>query len=827
MNIVFATDDAGVEMCLTSIYSVIINNPDDDLTICVFVNELAAQNRRYFDRLAARFERVVIRCINVDAAKYLGMKVPREDLSAQAYFRYFAPELLPSESRALYLDIDTLCVGPIHDLYWHDIENVYLAAVKDLKVSREYESFDSISGLDRDDYYNTGVLLFNLEKMRSNEILRNFVANATTRRHELIPDEQDIFVDQTVANLTFGKPAILDGKYNVLIETVVSGAYSSASPVILHFSGIYKPLGFVGVENAQVRDFGRVYEECYSAMVEAVGVDHGELVAKSLRSVATQYRSMYQERCTWSGKVSAWNEEYELANQLLCKDIDDLRAENRSLRAENEGLRAENESLRVENVSLQTENVVLRTRLSEFEATPLRRVARGMLSSARFVDRELEGWFLTHGSGLASRAFLAGIDLGKRAYHSWRSAGAGPVRSEVGRRASRTVGVEYHPVERLPLRGDSPGKTGPFGEGASSGPGTIANVAVIPFTSPDNLYLDLLKRAIVAAGFSPVSDPAIAQYVWLHWYDNLGSSEDYWPKMQRLADLANDGKKILYQIHNARPHDTRYPELAEAQMVTIAQFSSVITAHCRRTDVVVRRISGEPGLAKMVYLPMPNYVGAYGDISKVPCVDNETLRLLLFGMLRPYKGIETLISAVKGLKGVHVDIVGPATDEVFKDRLVSQIADSENIHIEIGFVEGRDIPLLLSKYHAMVLPYESSSALNSGAAMLAFSYARTVISSGNGTLDELNDPSLYFSYENDPSGDNVDRLRDAVQMVQAEYGGRYDDLLEVGKRAYEAVVNSNGVDAVASGIRMAVEVASAGDDPDLSASDDAYSFGAM
>jgi len=67
-------------------------------------------------------------------------------------------KILPKEiDKILYLDIDTLLIGPIDELWNIDISNSYCAGAKEPKKETDFS------------YINTGVLLMNLKKIREDK----------------------------------------------------------------------------------------------------------------------------------------------------------------------------------------------------------------------------------------------------------------------------------------------------------------------------------------------------------------------------------------------------------------------------------------------------------------------------------------------------------------------------------------------------------------------------------------------------------------------------------------------------------------------------------
>src|SRR5690606_28570497 len=87
--------------------------------------------------------------------------------SKEMYYRLLAFKFLPHElDRVLYLDPDILVINPIRDLYTTDIDGyLFAAAYHDLLSIREINKI-RLNPYEIEAYYNSGVLLMNLNLQR-------------------------------------------------------------------------------------------------------------------------------------------------------------------------------------------------------------------------------------------------------------------------------------------------------------------------------------------------------------------------------------------------------------------------------------------------------------------------------------------------------------------------------------------------------------------------------------------------------------------------------------------------------------------------------------
>lgn len=111
----------------------------------------------------------------------------------QIYYRLAAAQLLPSQmERVLYLDVDTLVINPLSELYDADFEgNLFMACTH----TRKFLSFVNRVRLDIEDpvpYINTGVMMMNLPLMRGEVRLEDIQTFAMENKNVLLLPDQDI-----------------------------------------------------------------------------------------------------------------------------------------------------------------------------------------------------------------------------------------------------------------------------------------------------------------------------------------------------------------------------------------------------------------------------------------------------------------------------------------------------------------------------------------------------------------------------------------------------------------------------------------------------------
>ena len=324
----------------------------------------------------------------------------------------------------------------------------------------------------------------------------------------------------------------------------------------------------------------------------------------------------------------------------------------------------------------------------------------------------------------------------------------------------------------------------------------------------DTKYVELLKQSVKEADYNVSNYAGGAKYVWLHWYENgVNDPSDFYRKIAMMQAWKDQGKKIILHIHNKKPHESSHPNLSHALMTVLFDSADHVTIMSNETKSLLRETwyYGDD-FSNVSKVRHPNYIGAYGERLDAPSsLKNNTLKILFFGQVRPYKGVEKLLKATEGMENVELSIFGIPKDDGYIDKLHVLCKNRSNVTFRLEHIPDKDIAAIFAEHHIVALPYSIESSLNSGAAMLALSYGRTIVGTNNGTLKELDDDSLYFGYDYKDEQDHVEQLKKMIGKVQSEYDGKYNDLLKIGDRAFRHVEKDNSIEAIAESIKTMIE----------------------
>ncbi|HEY3636938.1 MAG TPA: glycosyltransferase [Rhizomicrobium sp.] len=160
-------------------------------------------------------------------------------LSIAAYYRIFAAIQLLGENpsgRALYIDADT-CVGPgIESLLRFDLNGQPVAVRREDPLGPGVMRACSKLGISRGDYFNSGVLLFDLAHTGLEPALKQSIAFALNKQHLLT------MVDQCALNIGFvNQAASLPPEFNFFVRDDETIELPSQPPAVIHYTAHPKP----------------------------------------------------------------------------------------------------------------------------------------------------------------------------------------------------------------------------------------------------------------------------------------------------------------------------------------------------------------------------------------------------------------------------------------------------------------------------------------------------------------------------------------------------------------------------------------------------------
>lgn len=254
MNILYC-GDRGIQCgVLVSILSLLMRGGKNAI-YNIYIVTISYDSVIRFDVKAARFLDTLVKKYNVKNSVKLidATDVFVKNLPAKNMGSYFTPasmlrlyiDKIPEIARlerVLYLDYDVVCRGDISKFYNMNLDGIEAAGVLDIYGRHWYH----YHGLFKQDYMNSGVMLFNMPECLRSGMFEKAVKLCATRKMML--------ADQAALNKAILHRVLVDRKYNEQEERPRSDT------VLHHFSNNFKFLPYFHVQKVKPFEVDKVHE---------------------------------------------------------------------------------------------------------------------------------------------------------------------------------------------------------------------------------------------------------------------------------------------------------------------------------------------------------------------------------------------------------------------------------------------------------------------------------------------------------------------------------------------------------------------------------------
>ena len=258
--------------------------------------------------------------------------------------------------------------------------------------------------------------------------------------------------------------------------------------------------------------------------------------------------------------------------------------------------------------------------------------------------------------------------------------------------------------------------------------------------------------------------------IHLHWLASIlngtGSMGDANKKIEefqnKLRGWRGDGYKIVWTMHNVLPHNTVLKEAEVALRKVVVEHSDCVHILAKSSINEARQYFDIPDW-KVCHIPHPSYEGWYANVDDAPNarlelgIEPDAFTFMQFGSLQRYKGVVELVEAFQFIQSsfpgrlLRLIIAGMPADKQYVAEILQIIASNPKIRLIQTSVPEREIQTLINAADVMVAPYINS--LNSGVAMLAATFGKSLVAPNTGGVAEIfqSDPSLLYD-SGDPDG---------------------------------------------------------------------------
>lgn len=227
------------------------------------------------------------------------------------------------------------------------------------------------------------------------------------------------------------------------------------------------------------------------------------------------------------------------------------------------------------------------------------------------------------------------------------------------------------------------------------------------------------------------------------------------------------GKKIMIQVHNVLPHEAR-PWDRWLTSIIFGMADKLILHTRNMGEMLVETLPKLKNKIEIIpYGPLSLYPDpkvSKEDAKRILEIDRDSKVALFFGNIRPYKGVETLLKAFRGVIRSYPRATLIIAGRVWGkkepwDELIRSLKVEKNVKFMAGYIPAEKVPILFKAADVVVLPYRKFDSL-SGVVMVALGFKKALVLSNVGSLREIApDPKALFK------ADDPEDLKRALLLV--------------------------------------------------------------
>lgn len=252
MNIAVAANEAFFKYLYVMLTSLLENNKSHPIRLFLLSADIGEAQEEQIGNLVKKYGQDFC-FMKIDKSRFPKELPVNETITLETYFRFALIDLLPAElERILYLDVDVIVNKSLHEFYEMDFEDNFFCVCRDVTADvteriGQSEVLNSIRAAGR--YFNAGILLFNLKKLRESTSFSFLMQKALEMKDELTFHDQDLLNCVFRNAVKYADPL----QYNLIARTAYNAGYGyqevKENVTILHYAGS-KPWDYKDVRYA-------------------------------------------------------------------------------------------------------------------------------------------------------------------------------------------------------------------------------------------------------------------------------------------------------------------------------------------------------------------------------------------------------------------------------------------------------------------------------------------------------------------------------------------------------------------------------------------------
>ena len=251
INIVFAADNNYAQHAAVAMVSLLKNTVNPAMVqFYLIADELTADIKDKLvttvNNLGSSLEFVTVKDTDLKNGYVSG------NLTRAAYFRLDIPNILPAQvHKVIYLDCDVIVRKDIAELWNTELGETPLAAVADFGIlastAKLREKEEHIGWTDSYSYFNSGVLILNLDQWRANNYSKKVLQLVETKKYR--HHDQDA-LNEVFLGSWYQLPVkwnVIPPVYNMTLRVITNSKFRKEAVealkdiAIVHYAGGYKP----------------------------------------------------------------------------------------------------------------------------------------------------------------------------------------------------------------------------------------------------------------------------------------------------------------------------------------------------------------------------------------------------------------------------------------------------------------------------------------------------------------------------------------------------------------------------------------------------------
>jgi glycosyltransferase involved in cell wall biosynthesis len=277
--------------------------------------------------------------------------------------------------------------------------------------------------------------------------------------------------------------------------------------------------------------------------------------------------------------------------------------------------------------------------------------------------------------------------------------------------------------------------------------------------------------------------PAIVHLHWpeehfFNWGGEMLSSEARAGVfLTRLDELKSMGARLVWQVHNLRPHESRSVALEHRVYQSVIDRADVFVHHCDASVRLLRERYAVPSDRPNVVRPLGNYLAYPNAATKTTArthlgLDPHRLVFLHFGAVRAYKGLDLLLEAfaAASIPGKLLLVAGrfaamrASTGTADRIRFALFKRFGRNVRFDLRMIPDDEVQYYLNAADVVVLSHRAG--LNSAVAVLGMTFGRAIVGPDMGCMGSLLRDSGNLTYE---PGDTAGLARALERSVAIDF----------------------------------------------------------